>query len=471
MVQVNLPQLRKNIWGENFSGVEVGDIPKPGKGEDVTYQVLRAYYDQNGLYQDLMATSFYLDQWHESMQPLYNPCHRSVEFFVAKILPGMLPEALLILTDNDTIVEPIRDIWRWSNLNQQKPVAIRWLSIYGDLFIHPVTNEDMDKVYLQFIRPEYVTDWTEDRRGNVTSIRIDIPVSSKIMHTEFWTAESFAIWEHNRGASTPLNQLDGLVDAGDTSDFGIDFVPFVHIKFRDVGDKHGVGAFAHSLDKIDEANRMATRLHQMLFRFNKPIFAAMANANDSQGQPLPAPVIDADALTKEDSDVLRMPGMTKLEMMIPDLKYTEALAILQDQMTEIEKDLPELAVVRLRELGELSGRAARIFLTDAEARAREARVNFEQGLIRAELMALTIGKALGIWTEVGEFDSGENDHQFKDRPIFEITISEKATVLRDLSTAGITGVEALRLAGWDDDEIPNEIFVDEPETGQSNEFE
>jgi len=461
----NMPQLRKEEWANGFSGVKL--FPNSAS-TDVTTEVLWAYYNQNGLYQDLMSQAFYLSEWHESMKPLRNPCNRSVEFFVSKLLPGVLPDALPILSENDELIVAIQDIMRWSNLNAKKSGVVRGFAVTGDIFIHPVANADGSEVYLQFIPVSQVTGWKENDRDEVVEIRIDVPLANHKMHTEYWTSDAYAIWEHVFTANTPLSDLTGLIDAGNIDELGIEFCPFVHAKFRDVGEHYGIGAFTHVLDKVDEVNRVATRLHQMLFRFNKPLFVLSANSVDAEGMPMPPPLISTETKDVADDDVWRLPGVSKLDLLIPDLKYADALAILQDMLLEVEKDLPELALLRLRDKGEMSGRAVRLFLADAQSRAEEARSNLEQGLIKAFEMGVQMGNALGIFTI-----SGELDHQFQSRPIFEISMSEKSAVLRDLSTVGITGLDALRIAGFADDELPEGLLEAEkdPEIGSIEEIQ
>jgi len=428
-----------------FSGVKTTEMTSA----EAFYNQLYSYYGSNGLYDALMSASFYLDKWHEAMQPLRNPANRSVEFFVSKVMPGVLPSALPIMTENDRIVDPIHRIWKWTNLSAKKSTAVRWLSIYGDLWIHPNSNPEMNRVYLQFVRPQVITDWKEDERGNVIQIRIDVSIGNGRLHTEYWTPEEYWIWEHSFGKNTPVNQLGGPVDFGFTSELGIDFVPYVHVKFRDVGEKRGFGAYTHALDKIDEANRMATRLHQMLFRYNKPLWALQANGMDPTGRPLPPPSLpNKEPLTNDlsEDDVIRLPGNSSIDTMVPDIRYGDALSILQDMMGEIEKDLPELAYYKMKEQGSLSGRAVRLLLSDAIDRALEARANLEQGLIRADQMALTMGQSMGLWRNIGTYERGELEHSFQEREIFPIGFIEKAEGMRTLVEAGVPFTEAALLA-------------------------
>jgi len=403
--------------------------------EMLLYAQLYAYYANNGLYDGLRSSEYYLNHWHENMHPLYNPANRSVEFFAARVIPGVLPDALPIVTDNERIIEPIQQVWKWSNLNAKKIVATRWLAIYGDLFSQVMSDEE--KVYFKFIKPEYVTDFLESDRGILQYIRVDVPIADNKWHTEVWDKQFQYIWE---GMMKPSDNAEPQMIIP-ISDYGIDFVPFVHTKFRDVGEERGWSAITQCLDKIDELNRMATRAHEMMFRYNKPTWILQRNTVTSEGYDSPAFDVPASFLstssvsgqtTYEDVDetIISLPGQGTFSSLIPDIKYADALAFIQDQMAEIEKDMPELAYYRLREQGELSGRAVRLLLGDAVSRIEEARTNFEGSLIRLDEMALTVGSAKGTFSGLGDYDSGDFDHQFKTREIFPTSDTEKLAVLK-----------------------------------------
>lgn len=441
-------------WKKNMSRLFSGFKITSG-GEDVAlFDQLMTYYQQNGLYEDLMAASYYLDIYHEPMKPLRNPAHRSVEFYVAKLMPGVLPDSLPILTDNAGIVEPIQQVWKWSNLSERKASVLRHYGVYGNVFIHPVTSEEMDRVYLQFIDPMYLTDFTKDDRGYILTARVDVPVDENKLHTEYWTDSEVFMWEHARSTTTKIEDLGEPYYSAYLSEFGIDFCPFVHAQFRDVGERWGWGCFQHALDKIDECNRMATRLHQMIFRYDKPIWALMANASDAQGRPLPPPRVgSSDKLELEDDSLIKLPGVSSLNPLIPNVNYAALMQVVQEQMKEIEKDLPELAYYDLRNRNDLSGRAVRLLLGDSIDRAEEARANFESGLIRAEKMALTMGEYLGLFQNVGDYDSGDLDHSFQKREIFPVGSAEKAATFALLGKSGMSLEGAMRLAGYTDDEI------------------
>jgi hypothetical protein len=436
------------------------------------YMMLEMYYNNNGLYDAIQQELYAQAIWTPGMKGLRNPAHRIVEFYPSKIWPGTLPDALPILTDNPEIVEPIQQGWTWSNFGAKKQLAARWFSMFGDWFVKVPTHSDsngvVDRVYQQQIKPEYVTDFDEDERGFINYIRIDIPMSERdeagqtvvYTHTEVWdkAAGTYRTWKNEQGASASVDQLGTPAVSREIAEFGIDFVPFVHAMFQDVGDKRGVGAFVHSLDKIDEVNRQATRLHQLIFRYNKATLVASANDKDAQGRPLPAPKIgdSAGKLALGDDDILLMPGMSKLDSMVPPINYEAHLKAIDAQLGELETDQPELLYYRLKEIGsgDISGRALRTLLSAANDKVLEARGNMETALIRADQMMLTIGVNAGLFpANIGKYENGDFDHRFANRDVFPLSDIDVAEVVKADVDAGIPLVTSLRKRGWSEADI------------------
>lgn len=431
------------------------------------YAMLKAYYLNNGVYEVLDALFAGRGLPRQELRPLRNPAFRVVEFYAAKLWPGALPAALPIVTENEEIISAIQRVWTWSNWSANKQAAARWFACYGDMFLKVATREDAAgnpaRVFFQNLEPQYVTDFDADERGYLTYVRIDIPRQRRegdavkaYMHTEVWTKEDYRLWEHGKTAAAPLSQLGAMREQRPLSDFGIDFVPVVWQPFRHIGDSRGMGAITPAIDKIDEANRQATRLHQMLFRNNRALWALSANATDAQGRPLPPPRLGDSAadntLELEDDTILRLPGQAMLNSLVPALNYEAALAVLEAQMAEIQRDLPELAYYELRGR-DISGVAAELLLGDAIDRLLEARGNAEAALVRADQMALTIGQALGIFDGLGSYEAGDFDHSFGERPVLQLSDGERAALVAAWVAAGVPLRTALRRVGWSEADV------------------
>jgi hypothetical protein len=336
------------------------------------------------------------------------------------------------------------------------------------MFIKVSTREnligDPVRVFLQNLEPQFVTEFDADERGYLTYVRIDIPRTRRegdkvkaYMHTEAWNKEEYRLWEHDKAAETELAQLGTPKEQRPLSDFGIDFVPVVWQAFRNIGDTRGLAAITPAIDKIDEANRQATRLHQMLFRYNRALWALAANASDAQGRPLPPPRLgDSNAdntIEMDDDTIVRLPGMSTLASLVPALNYEAALSVIDAQMDEIERDLPELAYSNMRKK-EMSGVAIEMVLGDTIDRLLEARGNAETALVRADQMALTIGIASGIFDPaLGTYEAGAFDHIFADRPVLTTSEGERSAQVKVWVEAGLPLRAALKRVGFSDDEV------------------
>jgi len=433
------------------------------------YDLLKAYYLNNGLYDTLYNALYSVGAQTQDLRPLRNPAYRAVEFYAAKLWPGQLPDALKIVTENKALPDAIRQIWLWSNWVQMKQRAARWAGIYGDVFIKVEKPPDKDRVYLALIEPQHVTDFVVDERGYMTWLRLDIPqvgreenIRQEFIRTEIYDKEtdSLRIWEHTQ---SPETGESGLGDPKDqytlTERLKQNFIPVVQAKLRAIGEDRGLGAYTQSIDKIDEANRIGTRLHQMLWRYNKPVSALRANQVSPDGRPIPAPRIDknSDSEIEMGGDmVFRLPGNSQLDPLIPNISWQDALMVLQDHMTELEHDLPELAYWRMREIGELSGRAVQLLLGDAIDKLLEARANLEAALIRADQMALSIGQAFGLFDNMGDYDKGDLDHTFEAREVIPTPESERSQTVSQYTGAGVAKESALQRAGWTEDQIADE---------------
>lgn len=422
------------------------------------YDVLRAYNEANGLYQVLRDAGAAAGLTDEPMRGIRNPAFRATEFYAAHVWPGALPDALPIVTENDAIVEPIQQVWRWSNWGARKQVVARQLALYGDWFVKVRASVESRRVWFQNLEPRYVTDFEKDDRGFVTYIRLDIPkaetdsagvVTERWSYVEVWDKASgtYRQWHHAAADSVrlPVEQLTGLEVNEPLTAFGVDFIPIVHAPFRDVGDARGVGCFVPVIDKIDEVNRIATRLHQMGFRNLRNVWATTRTGTDPSNRPL-APV-NVGAKMREAGAVrydeqgraivnaptetfIDLPGATDLKSLVPALPYADLLEIVRDHMSEIEADLPEIRWYRLAEQGaNMTGRAIRLLMAPAEKRVIEARGNAETALTRADEMALTMGAELGLWS-VGTYERGDFEHSFAERSIFPLSDIDEAEAHR-----------------------------------------
>lgn len=449
-------------------------------------EMMELYYFNNDLYEAMAQMQRTLGQWKEAMRPLRNPTFAVVEFYSLTLWPGTLPAALPIIAAKPDIVDPIHKVWKWSNWGARKQRAARFYAMHGDMFLRVSTNKPASpdktatKVRIQVMNSKFVTDFDTNAEGHVIRLRYDVGqdqrnddgTTERVTHTEIWEEGPPArvrIWHHAMGIGASEDSMGTPEETNLEEEVGIDFVPIAHAPFRDIGDgdddndADGLPAIWTQLSMIDEVNRKATRLAQILFRYDKPLWLAMANQVDKDGRPLPAPILDIDGDLQEGSDVatlrddilLELPGMVSLQALVPNLDYSAYMAAIEADMDVLEQNLPELAYYEIVKASGESGRALQLKLTPATTLVNEVRGGAETALARADMMALSIGKFLGIpgFTEIGEFDKGELDHTFAERDVIPLTEEDRADAAKVWIETGMDRDDAYKRVGMTDDEI------------------
>jgi hypothetical protein len=159
--------------------------------------------------------------------------------------------------------------------------------------------------------------------------------------------------------------------------------------------------------------------------------------------------------------------LTDLKALVPDLKYGEALQIVEAQVKACEADLPELKYSALSETN-LSGTALKIVMSPSIDRGMEARSGLLSAFERADEMALSIGISSGIFpSTLGTYESGAFEHSFVVDDFFPLTVSEVATSLQSFSLAKFPMKNALKLLGYDDSFI-NDVLINQQAENQAN---
>jgi hypothetical protein len=126
---------------------------------------------------------------------------------------------------------------------------------------------------------------------------------------------------------------------------------------------------------------------------------------------------------------------------------------------EIERDMPQLSLQRIRESGgNASGVSIENSYSDASDLLIEIQGNYDQGLIAATQMAMTIGGMRGYDAFRGitkeSYEQGALDFYIKPRDVFSdrLTSDRKIELLLQASTTPVRGI-VMREMGYSEDDI------------------
>jgi len=438
----------------------------------VRYLLFFAFYE-NTAYSDVhkWAQSFRSDEHlYKYIRGIYNPSRRLCEFYKAHLLAGSLDfkdptqGAIPIETDNPAILPYIADIWRDSNMQSLKDVVALRGAIEGDVFLAVADDLTRGKVSVQWINPYTVSDVSFDGAGNIKGYVIE----ETRQHPEGKRDVQYKLEVTRDGQNvvyrTYLNNAPyGWYGQPSMWAEPYGFVPMVHIKHNDVGLEYGWSEIYPLRGKVQEVDEQASMLSDYLRKYHDPLWLLPGGR-----RALNLTIDDGDASTTDPQpgrDKIRTltgyPEGTKAQALVTDMKVADTLAHIASMQEELERDCPELKD-DIWSVGDTSGRALRIARQRVEANVYQRRANYDNGIVRIQQMALSIGGFRGYFPGIGleSYERGQLDHMVADRAVFQqdpmdqAEIDEKEwEVINSIVKAGASLEGALESRGWPQDKI------------------
>jgi len=431
------------------------------RGDRVSrYLLYRSYYD-NTAYANInrsAAAHIAQERLFVGTRGIYNPVSRSVNLFSGYIYGGQIDYTTLrsgaipLQFDNDALLEPLKWVLMWSRFGEQRYAYAQHVVNYGDAFLKVVDDTEREKVRLEALNPTWVKSVTWSPVGDVKAITIeyertddpDDPKSRAYVYREVITKDTFSTFKDEKPHAYTE---DGLTEWANP--YG--FVPVVHAAFAPSGVNFwGVNSYHSSVGKVDAINSLASLLNTQVAKTVNPILKGVNTA----GKDI--------KITQDDRNsvpVINLPSGTDLIPLETKLSLGDARLQLQDMLIEIERDMPELALQRIRERGALTAPGVRAGYSDAIQRIEMAAGAIDDGLVRALQMALSImayrenPKARGL-SALG-YERGDFDITPKRREIIgeTLTKTERTTILMGLNntTPAIKRLVMRELEFSDDD--------------------
>jgi hypothetical protein len=423
-----------------------------------------------------------------------NMAYRLGDFYRTHIFGGRLPEAIPIVKSENRDLNPaispaIHDyLYRHSNWQVQKDIVGLWGPVLGEVGIRVVDNPTKQRVYLEPVSPATVTQMTPDMAGNVQSYtrhqaRRDPEEEYEWVRfsEECWKDGDTVYFQTYRNEQ-PYEWPDQPESDDGEGHWSVDygFVPMVWIKHFDPGLEGGWAEFTPAIGGVREVDDLCSILTDQarrilnspwLMNSKKPTSSLMAGptqtpnemaATESTYEP-----IGRDRLRLYWNDPANNGGKNAQPFQLAGDMPLGDVGDQIDRLTRfVEKMYPEL-LIDGETTGD-SGRARRSFRQRAESKVEDRRAAYEDALVRAHQMALSIGgsrpgrRAYPGYEAFDEssYDSFELAHRIGIRPIFakdpldllEVETA-RATSVRTSKEAGIKTSIAMRRSGYTEEEI------------------
>lgn len=397
-----------------------------------------AYY-HNVVYRDITrsaTTHRYKMGLYKHIRGIYNPVGRLVDLYVAKVYGGALDMesaergAIPLAQANDALRAAIVQVWKWSNWQTAKSLFIRYGAMMGDAVIKVVDDRSRQQVRLEVVHPSKVAEVERDVMGNVKLVRLeyertDPDTGEAYTYREEIDKENFRTFRNNEPFAF-FEDKGGNPVASWPNEYG--FVPMVIASHKEFGLQWGACAFHNSLGKIDELNDAASLLNDQVRKTVSPVWylAGVAKRSDTSV---------SDGGNKDKIPALYGPEGSQPYPMVMPLPIEDAIGNIRELLAELERDMPELSLHRLREGGNLTAPGVRTAYGDAIDRIKEARGQYDSALVRAQQMAVAIGGYNRYDGFAGfnlqSYERGQLEHYIAERPVIDdaLSLSERVEFL------------------------------------------
>ncbi len=422
----------------------------------VRYAVLWAMFE-NTAYRDIhtWATKLRKDYGlYKYVRGVYNPAFRLASFWQAHLMGGTIdpnagdgqatPSCLPILIPDankkgEALRAALAALWRESNWQVRKDVLSLWGTIYGDVALRPVDDVDRRKVYLEVVTPRILKDVTLDPFGNVKGyvleeMRDDPRTPNATNPRQVTYREEVTRDAENRDNVIFRTFLDNApyawngVAAEWAEPYG--FVPFVVIQHNNVGLSWGLSEMMADLPKFHEVNDLASKANDQIRKLvDAPwLLAGVQKPTTTPTTTNTAATTDKPQPGREEVPMLYgPPGATATPLVAP-LDLAATLDHIKELLGEIERDYPELKADELRLSGTLTGRALELAQQPAADKVLQRRPNYDDGLVRAQQMAIAIGgfrRYRGYeGFDLESYAAGQLAHAIGSRPVFQKTFGD-----------------------------------------------
>lgn len=453
-------------------------------------------YENNTIYDDLLAAAFTLRQeerLYKFIRGIKNPVKQENVLLQSYTYKGTIDTeafkigALPIRFENDTLLEPTKQVVKWSNLDQLLAPYVHDAALLGDAAIWICDDPVRQRVRLELLDPAYIKYIERDEVGNVKSVVIeyqyqeqpDVELYKPSMGGAFQlqtarlytktikvTGDSFQTFRDGKPWGFYADVNGNLVPEWDNI-YG--FVPLKIGHYARGKDDWGVNSFFGTARRlIDEVNDQASIIHDSIRNVVVPLLQAKGVSSSSE--------ITISRENRDGVAIAYLPSPeAALEPVSIPLDLAGANAIMTGRGNDLEKVMPVLALQRIRDIGgNLSGVAIQNMFGDATSQIENLRKQLDPVLIGAIQMAITIG---GIrhyngfnGFNVSSYDAGDMEMSIMPRPVIEdnLSRSEKVDKLVTISTLPVgTKRKALQEMGYSEDEIDEMIEDDQAEKEQN----
>jgi hypothetical protein len=331
----------------------------------------------------------------------------------------------LLLDDEKADREsPVRQVWRWSNLDTAKQSIQEWAANLGTvvLRIKVTGNDARRRVMVEPLHPSYVRGFASDDRGNVTAAELCYPATTWAVGEGTRDVEVREVFTKARF----LQEINGTKTTDEPNALGV--CPIVILRHGDDGHDFGRWAYHGTEDIIHGLNWIKSNQAESINEHIWPTWFGGAAAKAPESVKVGRHSMSYVQLEPDGPSPF-------LQALVANLDHGGAIAFQELLRKELQQRQPEIVLGNVEALSGQSGETIAKLLTGVEAKIEQAKANYEHAMIRAIQIALSWGVMLSLW-DLGSgmgneaaadaaYDDGLEDFEFADRPALPQTVYDK----------------------------------------------
>ncbi len=377
---------------------------------------------------------------------IYNPVARTVDLY-QHVFGGIFGDDIRVETENDALMKPLDQIWRWSSINRTKQRLCKLAPLHGNVGLRIVANRDRGRIRITVEHPQVVREIELDSQGNVQAVLLEYdlevgPLTKREVVTirELQTKDRFQTWRIENGVAIPFD-LVAMRDRGPLWEYANELGVVPYVLLGHTADlPWSNNAFYQARVPIDRLNALITHISVQIHEHVRAAWLVAASGKGPEKFDF-----SGKSIIYVNTQAGSTPSATPL---IANLSLSDAIAQAQSMIAVIEDMLPELKATGGKFLAGQSGETIAQLRKPAEDKLALARFNYEDALVRAQQIALSFGVLYGLW-DIGSgqgtldaaeraYQEGMEDHQFNQRPLLPLTELERLQLAQQKKSLGFS---------------------------------
>jgi hypothetical protein len=450
------------------------------------YAIGQAFYEGTQYTkQQPFAQGYKVDRaLYKYIRNVYNPTLQVCDFYTSTIWRGSLdagaadagaiPITVGELADDERLRFAIATLWRESNWNVNKNIHVLHGAMMGDAVIYIRDDMKRKQVRKEILHPATVKavelengivkyyeleEYRIDERGQKSTYRetAERGNGDEVIFRTYRNNTLYG-WDGNEDAA-------GNTRAEWTEQYG--FIPLVLSQHKNIGLDYGVAEIYSSIDKITEINDQASLLNDQVRKVVRPMHLANFAKRDAEiGFTTPQATTNNPQPGRETGDLLYVNSQTAtITPIFTALNISDTLENIRYMWSKLEDELPEIRKdILTSNIATDTLLAARAQL---ESKVMDRRINYDNGEVRSNQMAIAIGGMRGYEGYDGysleSYLAGQLDHDVSERDVFSKNQAQHwadkkmfwdtvSSVMQ--STQGVIPFESIaRDFGWTDEQL------------------